>query len=69
MVHCTVTRINGPATVADLTEQLARYGLEADVQQDKNSNIHKLLRSLGLVVESPDAEGGMVIKSPFKPKV
>jgi hypothetical protein len=69
MVHCSVARIQGPATVANLIEQLARYGLEADIQQGKNSEFYRLLRNLGLVVESPDAEGGMVINSPFRSKM
>ena len=66
MVHCTAIRSNGPCTIADLVKQLARYGLETETQQDSNSTFYKLLRSLGLVIESPDAEGGMVINSPFK---
>lgn len=68
MVHCTVEKINGPATVADLINQLSLYGVEADFQQESNSDFYKLLRSLGLVVESPDAEGGMVVHSPFTSK-
>ncbi len=66
MVHCTVARSNGPCTIADLIQQLSFYGLEAEIQQDSNSIFYKLLRSLGLVIESPDAEGGMIINSPFK---
>ncbi len=66
MVHCTAVQSNGPCTIADLIKQLSFYGLEAEIQQDSNSIFYKLLRSLGLVIESPDAEGGMVINSPFK---
>ncbi|MEY8211496.1 MAG: hypothetical protein RPT00_04505 [Gammaproteobacteria bacterium] len=66
MVHCTAVQSNGPCTIADLIKQLSFYGLEAEIQQDSNSMFYKLLRSLGLVIESPDAEGGMVINSPFK---
>jgi hypothetical protein len=66
MVHCTAAQTDGPCTIADLIKQLSFYGLEAEIQQDSNSAFYKLLRSLGLVIESPDAEGGMVINTPFK---
>jgi hypothetical protein len=66
MVYCTVSSSNGPCTIADLILQLSHYGLEADMQQNSNSVFYKLLRNLGLVIDSPDAEGGMIITSHFK---
>jgi hypothetical protein len=65
MVHCTTTLTNGPCTIGDLVEHLSKYGLEADFHQNNSNYFYKLLRSLGLVIDSPDAEGGMIIISPL----
>jgi hypothetical protein len=65
MVHCTVSESKGPRTISDLMTQLRKYGLDANYQQSNNDSFQKMLRSLGLVIDSPDAEGGMIINSPF----
>ena len=65
MVHCTTTLTNGPCTIGDLVNHLAKYGFEADFHQNNSNYFYKLLRSLGLVIDSPDAEGGMIIISPL----
>lgn len=65
MVHCTTTLTNGPCTIGDLVNHLAKYGLEANFHQNNSNYFYKLLRSLGLVIDSPDAEGGMIIISPL----
>ena len=49
----------------DLLDHLGRYGVELDPDNRESSSLVKTLRSLGLVLDSPDAEGGMALVSPF----
>ena len=65
MVHnCTATS-NGPRTVQDLCDHISKYGYEMNAQDIPDSEVGASLRNLGLVIDSPDAEGGMVLDSPF----
>ncbi|MAT09896.1 MAG: hypothetical protein CMM02_02715 [Rhodopirellula sp.] len=65
MVACC-SRAGQQATVVDLSNQLLKFGINADVRELSEGKLGKQLRGLGLVVDSPDAEGGMVISLPFK---
>jgi hypothetical protein len=65
IVHaCTVDAV-APRTVDDLCQHLLRYGIEVHPQDVPDSRLGHTLRSLGLVLDSPDAEGGMVVQNPF----
>ncbi len=65
MVHCSVAGALGAQTVADFCAHLERYGFDITSQDVVSSELGASLRSLGLVLDSPDAEGGMVLVSPF----
>jgi hypothetical protein len=66
LVHCCTHRAKGPRTVEDFCRHLANYGIEIRAQDVPRSDLGQTLRNLGLVLDSPDAEGGMVLVSPFK---
>ena len=61
---CTSLK-EGPATIEDFCSHLKSYGIELDIEEVARSGIGKTLRNLGLVLDSPDAEGGMIIINPF----
>jgi hypothetical protein len=65
LVHATCVKSRGPSTVEDLCNQLAEYGIELRPDSVASSAVGNKLRSLGLVLDSPDAEGGMVLVDPF----
>ena len=65
MVHCADNRVTGPCTVKDLCHQLARYGIDAEMASKPGESLNRKLREMSIVVDSPDAEGGMVIISPL----
>jgi len=64
MSFCCTSETKGPRTVADLKHHLALYGFNIETQQD--NNFVRLLRNLNLVLDSPDAEGGMVLLNFFE---
>ena len=66
LVHCCTHRAKGPRTVEDFCRHLTHYGIEIRAQDVPRSDLGQTLRNLGLVLDSPDAEGGMVLVSPFK---
>ena len=65
MVHCADSKEIGPCTVQKLAQQLSNYGIDANLQLSKGGSLNKLLREMSIAVDSPDAEGGMVISSPL----
>jgi hypothetical protein len=65
IVHACTHEAKTPRTIDDLCCHLARYGLEVRPQDVPESRLGTTLRNLGLVLDSPDAEGGMVVKNPF----
>lgn len=68
MVHCAASRVTGPCTVQDLCQQLAGYGISAEMALGKGESLNKRLRDMSIAIDSPDAEGGMVIASPLANK-
>ena len=66
MVHCCTSGKKGTRTVGDLCNHLSNYGFSIDPQEIADSDMGRILRNLGLVLDSPDAEGGMILISPFK---
>lgn len=65
MVHACTADARGPRTVDDLCEFLGRYGFTLTPEHVAESDVGRILRNLGLVLDSPDAEGGMVLINPF----
>lgn len=66
MVHCAASRVTGPCTVQDLCNQLARYGIDAEMASKPGESLNRKLRDMSIAIDSPDAEGGMVIISPLE---
>ncbi len=56
---------SGVRTVEDLCKHLGEYGVRISPDEVAGSELGRSLRTLGLVLDSPDAEGGMVLLDPF----
>jgi hypothetical protein len=65
LVHCCLHQGGGPRSVHWLCEHLASYGVAVDPKDIGASELGQNLRMLGLVLDSPDAESGMLILPPF----
>jgi hypothetical protein len=66
LVHACTYSARGPRTINNLCQHLGEYGIEIDAQEVADSMLGQTLRNLGLVLDSPDAEGGMVLINPFE---
>lgn len=66
LVHACTQNSRGPKTISHLCEHLGDYGIKIEPQEVAESKLGKTLRNLGLVLDSPDAEGGMVLINPFE---
>lgn len=65
LVHCALARTTGPRSVRRLAQHLAAYGIAVDHRDIANNDLGQQLRMLGLVLDSPDAESGMLLVPPF----
>ncbi|HEX8362586.1 MAG TPA: hypothetical protein VF613_20870 [Longimicrobium sp.] len=65
-VHCCLAEAAGPRSVQRLCEHLGWYGVGVDRDDVAKSDLGKKLRMLGLVLDSPDAESGMLLVPPFE---
>jgi len=65
MVYCCSHGYDQNRTVQDLFRHIGKYGLIVDLQDLQETNLLDSLRTLQIVVDSPDAEGGMIIINPF----
>lgn len=65
MAHCCLHEVKGPRSVQRLAKHLAAYGIEFDLHGLNDSDLGRQLRMLGLVLDSPDAESGMLLVPPF----
>lgn len=65
MVHCSLAETQGPASVRRLSQHLARYGIAVERSAIAQNDLGHQLRMLGLVLDSPDAESGMLMVPPF----
>ncbi len=66
LCHCCVSSSTAPRTVEHLCEHLSSYKIGIKPNEIRLSEFGRTLRNLGLVLDSPDAEGGMVVLDPFK---
>ncbi|MEO3428720.1 hypothetical protein AAFN88_07680 [Pelagibius sp. CAU 1746] len=66
LVNACTHSAKGPRTVEDLCRHLGEYGIDVQAQAVPGSQLGQTLRNLGLVLDSPDAEGGMVVINPFE---
>jgi hypothetical protein len=65
LVHCCLREAGGPRSVQRLADHLAAYGMEVPMEDIRVGDVGKKLRMLGLVLDSPDAESGMLLVPPF----
>ncbi len=66
LVHVCTHDAKGPRTIDNLCDHLSKYGIDLKAQDVATSKLGTTLRNLGLVLDSPDAEGGMVLINPFE---
>lgn len=67
MAHCALHGMGGPRSVHRLAEHLAEYGVIVNRNDIAYNDLGQQLRMLGLVLDSPDAESGMLLLPPFAP--
>jgi hypothetical protein len=65
LVHCSLAKTSGPRSVRRLAQHLAAYGIIVDHRDIAQNDLGHQLRMLGLVLDSPDAESGMLLVPPF----
>lgn len=65
LVHCSLAGTRGPRSVRRLSQHLAGYGAMVDHRDIATNDLGHQLRMLGLVLDSPDAESGMLLVPPF----
>ncbi len=65
LVHCCLHRAAGPSSIQRLSKHLAEYGLHVGSGNIADGELGQRLRELGLVLDSPDAESGMLLVPPF----
>lgn len=66
LVHCSLSGVAGPRSVHRLAQHLAQYGVSMDHRDIPQNELGHQLRMLGLVLDSPDAESGMLLVPPFR---
>lgn len=66
VVHCCLREAAGPRSVRRLCDHLSNYGIEVDIDDVAKGELGPVLRMLGLVLDSPDAESGILLIPPFK---
>lgn len=65
LVYSCTSEGSGIRTVEDLCKHLGEYGVKINPDEVADTKLGHSLRTLGLVLDSPDAEGGMVLLDPF----
>ena len=65
LVHCALHGMGGPRSIHTLGQHLEAYGVAVDRHDIARNDLGHQLRMLGLVLDSPDAESGMLLLPPF----
>jgi len=66
MAYCCAQESQAPRTIDDFCKHLGQYGIAIKPVDLSSNGLSQSLRDLGIVIDSPDAEGGMVVLNPFK---
>ena len=66
LVHCSLAGMGGPRSIHRLEQHLGAYGVTVDKRDIARNDLGHQLRMLGLVLDSPDAESGMLLLPPFQ---
>lgn len=67
MSHLSNEQNDGIATTSALQQKLLEYGYFIPLKELVSGRVGNDLRHLGLVVDCPDAQGGLIVRSPFAP--
>jgi hypothetical protein len=65
LVHCCLYGKGGARSVHRLAEHLSAYGVHVGLEDLSQGDLGTKLRLQGLVLDSPDAESGMLLVPPF----
>ena len=65
MVQCCLQNAAGPRSIQALCRHMLEYGIKLQGDDVINGELGRKLRTLGLVLDSPDAESGMLLMRPF----
>jgi len=65
IVHCSLAGLTGPRSVHRFASHLGAYGISLNHRDIAQNELGQQLRMLGLVLDSPDAESGMLLVPPF----
>ena len=65
LVHCALAGTTGMRSIHRLSKHLAEYGVRVDHNEIATNDLGQQLRMLGIVLDSPDAESGMLLVPPF----
>lgn len=65
MAHCCLHETGSARSVHRLCDHLSRYGILIGKDEVATSDLGQRLRLLGLVLDSPDAESGVLVVPPF----
>lgn len=65
VVFCCLREFKGPRSVKHLSNHLSLYGISVTVDDIGTSELGRELRMLGLILDSPDAESGILLVPPF----
>ena len=63
--HLASIEGGGESTAGGFRDLLSQFGIKIGTKEINSGRVGKDMRNLGLVVDSPDAEGGMLINDPF----
>lgn len=66
LVHCSLAGVGGPRSIHVLAQHLGQYGVSIAHRDIPQNDLGQQLRMLGLVLDSPDAESGMLLVPPFR---
>jgi hypothetical protein len=65
LVHCCLRDAAGPRSIQKLCQHLGLYGIGIHRDDVNTSDLGRKLRTLGLILDSPDAESGILLIPPF----
>jgi hypothetical protein len=66
LTYCCSVESKYPRNIAEFCLHLKGYGIFIHANDVPSSELGSILMNLGLILDSPDAEGGMMMVSPFE---
>ena len=65
LTHCCSSQALFERNIVDFCQHLSHYGIQVSAHEVPKIELGTKMMSLGLILDSPDAEGGMMIRTPF----